>query len=142
MQKTVLFLCVENSARSQMAEGLARTLAGAGELDLRVMSAGSRPTQIRPMAVQALAEIGIDISGQQAKSVDSVDVDGVDTVITLCEEEVCPILPGTAERLHWPLPDPAATKGSDGSDAERLQGFREVRDLLQAKIKAWLEADG
>ena len=139
MTKTVLFLCVQNSARSQMAEGLARALAGTHQLELRVMSAGSRPAPVRPMAVQALAEIGIDISAQRATAVDSIDLDGVDAVVTLCDEEVCPVLPGTAKRLHWPLPDPAAGKGSE---AERLQAFRDVRDLLQAKIQAWLGAEG
>ncbi len=136
MSQTVLFLCVQNSARSQMAEGLARALGGD---DLQVMSAGSQPAGVRPHAVQVMAELGIDISGQRSKSVETIDVDAVDTVITLCDEEVCPVLPGTANRLHWPLPDPAT---ATGSEAERLQVFREVRELLQVKLRVWLDAAG
>ena len=88
---TLLFLCVANSARSQMAEGLARELLGA---DVRVMSAGSKPTTPNPLAIEVMAEAGIDISGQHSKSVDSIDPESVDTVVTLCAEEVCPVLPG------------------------------------------------
>ncbi|MHC5072918.1 MAG: arsenate reductase ArsC, partial [Planctomycetota bacterium] len=132
MSKSVLFLCVANSARSQMAEGIARSLAPA---DARVMSAGSAPAGVNPLAVQALAELGIDISQQRSKSVDTIDLDAVDTVITLCAEEVCPVVSAGTKRLHWPLPDPAAT---GGSEAQRLSAFREVRDLLHVRIKAWL----
>ena len=136
MSQTVLFLCVQNSARSQMAEGLARALGGDG---LQVMSAGSQPARVRPHAVQVMAELGIDISGQRSKSVETIDVSAVDTVITLCDEEVCPVLPGTLNCLRWPLPDPAAARGSE---AERLQAFREVRELLQVKLTVWLDAAG
>ena len=102
--RNIAFLCVANSARSQMAEGLARQMLGP---DVNVMSAGSRPTSVNPHAVEAMAEIGIDISAQQSKSVDDIDTDNLDLVITLCADEVCPILPGKVERLHWPLSDPA-----------------------------------
>src|SRR5689334_9660350 len=106
MYSSVLFLCVANSARSQMAEGLARTLFGGL---VRVQSAGSAPARINPHAIAAMREIGIDITGQHSKSVDAIDPASVDAVITLCAEEVCPVWPGAFARLHWPLPDPAST---------------------------------
>lgn len=126
---SVLFLCVANSARSQMAEGLARHLFGDA---VRVRSAGSRPTRVSPFAVEVLAELGVDISGQRSKAVDSVPPD-VDLVVTLCAEEVCPAFLGDARRLHWPLPDPAG--GDDVTDEERLARFRTVRDQLRARLE-------
>ena len=131
MSKTVLFLCVGNSARSQMAEGIARSLAPAGT---RVLSAGSQPAAVNPFAVQALDELEIDISGYDSTYVGTVDLANVDTVITLCEEEVCPTLRGGAERLHWPMPDPAA---AEGSHEDRLSAFRQVRDQLMDRIAGW-----
>ena len=101
----ILFLCVANSARSQMAEGLARAVFGTRA---EVFSAGSVPTRVNPHAVSALAEVGIDISGQTSKSVDDVNAGSMDLIITLCADEVCPVVPGRVKRLHWPLPDPAA----------------------------------
>ena len=101
---SVLFLCVANSARSQMAEGLARGLGGDR---LRVQSAGSEPSRVNPLAVRVMAEIGIDLSGHRSKPVAEIDPSTVDTVITLCAEEVCPVFLSAARRLHWPLPDPA-----------------------------------
>lgn len=130
--KGLLFLCVANSARSQMAEGIARALAEPG---LAVWSAGSRPTQVNPLAVRVLAEIGIDISGHRSKGMGEIDASAVDTVITLCTEEVCPLWLGRAARLHWPLPDPAA---AEGDEAERLAAFRRVRDELRVRLLAWL----
>lgn len=124
----ILFLCVANSARSQMAEGLARHLFGDAA---QVQSAGSTPAGVNPLAIKVLAEDGIDISGQQSKSVDSVKTEGLDAVITLCAEEVCPVLPGRVERLHWPLPDPTAAPGTDES---RLQRFRDTRDELRSRL--------
>jgi arsenate reductase len=124
----VLFLCVANSARSQMAEGIARSLAPAG---VTVSSAGSRPSRVHPLAIRALDEIGIDIGSQASKAVDSISPAGVDAVITLCAEEVCPVFLGDAQRVHWRLPDPAA---AGGSDEERLQAFREVRDELRRRL--------
>jgi len=124
----VLFLCVANSARSQMAEGIARTLAPAS---VKISSAGSQPSRLNPPAVRALAEIGIDISGQVSKSVNDIPPDQVDTVITLCAEEVCPAWLGKATRLHWGLPDPAH---AGTTDAERLQAFRDVRDELRRRL--------
>lgn len=126
--RSVLFLCVANSARSQMAEGLARRRFGDR---VRVQSAGSVPTAVNPLAVAAMAEIGIDVSRQQSKSVDTIDPATVDTVVTLCAEEVCPAFLGRARRLHWPLLDPAA---ATGSPEERLQRFREVRDEIARRL--------
>ncbi|HYL54374.1 MAG TPA: arsenate reductase ArsC [Gemmatimonadales bacterium] len=122
---TVLFLCVANSARSQMAEGLARATAPAG---YRFLSAGSEPGTLHPLAVEALAELGIDISGQRAKGLSRIPLDEVNTIVTLCAEEVCPFVPSAVRRLHWPLPDPTRASGSDG---ERLDAFRAARDRLR-----------
>jgi arsenate reductase len=134
---TVLFLCVANSARSQMAEGLARNLAPPG---YRFLSAGSEPRTLNPLAVAALAEDGIDISEQRAKSVGEIPLDTVDTIVTLCAEEVCPVVPGAVHRLHWPLPDPAAVAGGD---AERLRAFRETRDRLRELLPGlWERGSG
>lgn len=123
----ILFLCVANSARSQMAEGIARELAPAG---VRVSSAGSEPASVRARAVGALAEIGIDISGQYSKGVDDV-TRPVDAVVTLCAEEVCPVWLGDARRVHWGLPDPAE---AFGPPEEQLDAFREVRDELRRRL--------
>jgi arsenate reductase len=132
----VLFLCVANSARSQMAEGLARRLAGER---LRIQSAGSAPSRVNPLAVQALAEIGIDASDQRSKSVDEIDHGAVDTVITLCAEEVCPVYLGGARRLHWPLPDPAGHAEDETASREQ---FRAVRDELRRRLAAWFAEEG
>lgn len=124
----VLFLCVANSARSQMAEAIARALAPA---DVKVWSAGSTPTMLRPEAATVLAEIGLDTSAHFAKHVSAIPADEVDVVITLCAEEECPVFLGRARRLHWGLPDPAAVHGDD---ATRLDAFRRVRDELGARL--------
>ncbi len=124
----ILFLCVANSARSQMAEGIARSLAPAG---VTVSSAGSQPSRVNPLAIRALDEIGIDIRPQRSKSVDSISPGGVDAVITLCAEEVCPVFLGKAHRLHWGLPDPA---GAGRTEEEQLQAFRNVRDELRRRL--------
>ena len=126
--KGVLFLCVANSARSQMVEGIAGSLAPAGTT---IWSAGSRPTNVRPEAIAVLKEIGIDISRHHAKAVAEIPAAEVDTVITLCGEEECPVFLGKATRLHWGLPDPAAVSGAE---AERLSAFRQVRDELRRRI--------
>ncbi|GAB4539604.1 MAG: arsenate reductase (thioredoxin) [Haliangiales bacterium] len=128
----VLFLCVANSARSQMAEGIARKLAPAGTA---VASAGSSPSQVNPLAIAAMSEIGIDISDQRSTAVADVDPNAVGTVITLCAEEVCPAFLGAAERHHWPMPDPAAVPADGPDGRERaLAEFRRVRDQLYARI--------
>ena len=125
----VLFLCVGNSARSQMAEGLARAMWPS---DIEVWSAGSRPTRVRPESVQVLAEIGIDISGHRSKPVAEIPTAKVDTVITLCGEEECPVFLGQARRLHWPFPDPAA--GAPAPHEAVLARFREVRDGIRTRL--------
>ena len=124
----VLFLCVANSARSQLAEGIARSLAPTGTA---VWSAGSQPTRVRPEAVAVLREVGIDISEHRSKAVSEIPAEKVDAVITLCAEEECPVFLGNAHRLHWGLSDPAATAGSD---QERLEAFRRVRDELRRRL--------
>ncbi len=125
----ILFLCVANSARSQMAEGIARSLAPAG---VKISSAGSSPSRVNPLAIRALDEIGIDISAQRSKSVDSIPPDDVEAVITLCAEEVCPVFLGKARRVHWGLPDPA---GAGGTEDEQLQTFRDIRDELRRRLE-------
>jgi len=124
----ILFLCVANSARSQMAEGIARKLAPAS---IKISSAGSKPSRVNPLALKALAEVGVDASKQLSKSVDDIPPGDVDVVITLCAEEVCPVFLGKAMRLHWGLPDPAAVEGSEEA---RLDSFRRVRDELQRRL--------
>lgn len=125
--KHVLFLCVANSARSQMAEGLARSLAPAG---VTISSAGSEPTRVRPQAIKALSEVGLDISGHASNGTD--DIQGqVDAVITLCAEEVCPVWLDRAWRLHWGLPDPA---GAGRTPEEEMEAFRSVRDELIRRL--------
>ena len=128
--ESVLFLCVANSARSQMAEGLARHLFGDG---VRVQSAGSAPSRVNPLAIEAMAEVGIDLCTHGSKSVETIDPDGVDLVITLCAEEVCPLLLSRAPRMHWPLQDPDR-KHEDLTHEERLQHFRVARDQIRGRL--------
>lgn len=111
-----------------MAEGLARAAAPPG---YRFWSAGSHPGALHPLAVAACAEVGIDISAQRVKGLLDVPLDRVDTMVTLCAEQVCPIVPGGVQRLHWPLADPAQVTGSE---SERLAAFRAVRDQLRALV--------
>ena len=125
----ILFLCVANSARSQMAEGIARSLA---PQRVTVSSAGSAPAYVHPHAIQVLNEIGIDISGHRSKGLDSIDAGSVDAVVTLCAEEVCPAFLGKAVRVHWGLPDPA---GVTGTEESRLSSFRSVRDELLRRLQ-------
>ena len=122
----ILFLCVANSARSQLVEALTRSLAPKG---LKISSAGSAPGSLRPEVAAVLSEIGVDCAGQYSKGLDAVDLATVAAVITLCAEEVCPYLPGAFMRLHWGLPDPAAVDG-----AGRLEAFRQVRDELSRRL--------
>ncbi len=128
--KHFLFLCVANSARSQMAEGIARSLAPAG---VKISSAGSKPSKVNPLAIQALAEKGIDITGHFSKAVETIPPGDVDVVITLCAEEECPLFLGKAKRIHWGLPDPG---GAGLTDAQKLQSFRDVRDELVRRLSA------
>ena len=128
---SILFLCVANSARSQMAEGLARQIFP----DLRIQSAGSRPSRVNPYAIEVLAEMGIDASNNASKSVQDIDPASVDLVVTLCAEEVCPLFLGKAERLHWPIPDPASDDPSLTPDDLRSR-FRAGRDEILRRLGA------
>ena len=127
----ILFLCVANSARSQMAEGLARQLLHPSE----VLSAGSRPSRVNPYAIEAMREIGIDISGHRSKSVNEIDPAGLDLVVTLCADEVCPVLPGRVRRLHWPIDDPATDDPGIGPEQQRAR-FRVAREAIRARLVA------
>jgi arsenate reductase len=112
-----------------MAEGLAKAHFRDKAL---IQSAGSKPSKVNPFAIKALAELGIDISGNRSKSVDEIDPSTVETVITLCAEEECPVFLGKAERLHWGLPDPGL---GAKDDEEKLKSFREVRDEIKKRIR-------
>jgi thioredoxin type arsenate reductase len=131
----ILFLCVANSARSQMAEGIARSLAPPG---IKIWSAGSRPASVRPEAIAVLKEIGIDISQHRSKAITEIPASEVNTVITLCGEEECPVFFGEARRLHWGLPDPAAVTGTEKA---ALTAFRETRDELLRRIASFFSGE-
>jgi len=130
-RKRILFLCTHNSARSQMAEGLLRHLAGDR---FEATSAGTEATSVRPLAIRAMEEIGIDISGQESKTLDRYLSEPFDHVITVCDDtnEACPFFPGGKSRLHWSLPDPSQARGSE---EERLAAFRSVRNELRSRIE-------
>jgi arsenate reductase len=130
----VLFLCTHNSARSQMAEGLLRAWAGDR---FEALSAGVEATEVRPLAIRAMAELGIDISGQASKRLDVYAGQDIDYAITVCDEakEACPYFPGSRATLHWSFDDPSAATGTDD---ERLAVFRRVRDEIGARIRAEL----
>jgi arsenate reductase (thioredoxin) len=127
----VLFLCTHNSARSQMAEGLLKHLAGDR---FEAHSAGTEATHVRPLAIRAMDEIGIDISGQESKTLDRYLEESFDYVITVCDDanEACPFFPGAANRLHWSFEDPSRV---EGSEEERLAVFRSVRDRIRERIE-------
>ncbi len=129
---SVLFLCVANRARSQMAHALARVVFGPG---VRVQSAGSNPSSPHPVALKVLEEAGVSTVGLHAKHVDTIDPASVDLVVTLCAEESCPLFLGDAKRLSWPLPDPDAP----GTEAEVLARFRTTRDTIHARLRALAE---
>jgi arsenate reductase (thioredoxin) len=137
MSARILFVCTANSARSQMAEGLARALALPA---VEVASAGTRPSSIHPQAIEAMRERGIDIGNQRSKRIDEVG-GPFDYVVTLCDDasQACPALPARRARLHWSLPDPAAAAGDE---AERLRVFRQVRDEIERRLSAWLAEEG
>ena len=132
--KSVLFLCTGNSARSQMAEGLLRHLGGD---HFEVFSAGTEPSSVNPLAIAAMQEIGIDISGHRSKSVDEFTGQEFSYVITVCDNanEQCPIFPGNTERIHWSFIDPAA---AEGDEAARLAVFRRVRNEIQQRLRLFL----
>ena len=129
-KKRVLILCTGNSARSQMAEGLLRHDAG-DRFD--VASAGVSPTHVRPEAVEAMREIGIDISRHRSKSVDEFSGQEFDYVITVCDNAnaQCPLFPGQTNRIHWGFEDPAAAQGNEES---RMAVFRRVRDQIRERL--------
>ncbi|HCZ33672.1 MAG TPA: low molecular weight phosphatase family protein [Holophagaceae bacterium] len=128
---SILFLCVANSARSQLGEGLARRMFPG----FRIQSAGSRPSRVNPHAIEALAERGIDASTHISKPVSDIDPATVDLVITLCAEEVCPAFLGRAERLHWPIPDPASDDPALTPEDLRAR-FRAARDEIARRLEA------
>jgi arsenate reductase len=136
MKQRVLILCTANSARSQMAEGLLRALAGE---HFDVFSAGSQPSAVNPLAIAAMDERGIDIRSHRSKHLQEYLAEPFEYVITVCDNaaESCPSFPGPAQRIHWSFPDPAAVQGSE---AERLASFRQVRDAIEAQLRAWVEA--
>ncbi len=129
----ILFLCVHNSARSQIAEGLLRAKAGDR---VEVFSAGSDPTSVHPFALRVLQDEGIDASRQRSKSVNEFVHQRFDYVITLCAEEVCPVFPGAATWLHWELPDPAA---AEGNSEEILEAFRQTVCALNERLTQFLQ---
>jgi arsenate reductase (thioredoxin) len=135
MRRRVLFLCTHNSARSQMAEGLLRSLAGDR---FEVASAGTQATRVHPLAIQAMAEVGIDLRGHTSKVVDQYLEQPWDDVITVCDaaNEACPVFPKRSNRLHWSFPDPSQ---ASGTEAERLQIFRDVRDQITRRLTAWVK---
>lgn len=124
----LLFLCRGNSSRSQMAEGFARFI---GPGDIQYHSAGTAPTELSPYAVKAMREVGIDISEHRAKGLDQIPLDAVATIITLCEEDECPALPGGVLRLDWPIPSPVPMLGDE---EDVLQAFRRVRDQIRELV--------
>lgn len=130
--KSLLFLCVANSARSQMAEGLARELFGT---EVKVQSAGSAPSRVNPYAVRAMEELGISLEGQSSSAARDVDPGGVDLVVTLCAEEVCPTPLKNTDHLHWPILDPDRSR-EELTDQQRLEHFRVARDTIRKKLLA------
>lgn len=134
---SVLFLCVANSARSQMAEGLGRMIFGDRAT---VRSAGSQPSKVNPYALEVMSEIGVDLKSHTSKSVETIDPASVDLVVTLCAEEVCPAFLGKARRLHWPVPDPASSDPALSRD-DMLRRFRTARDAIRGKLEAFASTE-
>jgi arsenate reductase len=131
MAHRVLFICTHNSARSQMAEGLLRHLGGDR---FEAFSAGTEATLVRPLAIKAMAELGIDISRQQSKTLDRYVNEPFDDIITVCDTaaEACPIFPGAVHRRHWSFEDPSK---ATGSEEEQLEIYRRVRDQIRSHIE-------
>lgn len=127
----VLFLCTHNSARSQMAEGLLRAM---GSDRFEVMSAGTEQTHVRPKAIEAMAELGIDIGHQTSKTLDRFVNQRFDVVITVCDDanESCPVFPNAGQRWHWSIDDPSK---ATGSQEERMNAFRGARDEMKRRIE-------
>lgn len=131
MRKRVLFLCTHNSARSQMAEGLLRKM---GTDQFEVFSAGTEETRVHPFAIEAMREIGIDISSHRSKTLDEFHDQQFDYVITVCDRanESCPVFPSETQRMHWSFDDPSA---ATGTDEQRLRAFRNVREGIQHRLR-------
>lgn len=131
----VLFLCTHNSARSQMAEALLRHIGGDRFV---AFSAGTEATRVHPLAVQAMANVGVDIAGARSKHLREYLGDRFDYVITVCDaaNESCPVFPGDPQRIHWSFRDPSAAAGSD---AERLRAFERVRDEITLRLRTWVQ---
>jgi thioredoxin type arsenate reductase len=134
----VVFVCTGNSCRSQMAEGLARTLGGGR---VQSSSAGTHPRPVHPLAVRVMAEIGIDIGEQHSKTMDALAGKRFDFAITVCDRarQQCPAIPGVPQQIHWGFDDPAEVVGSE---EDRLRAFRRVRDELRQRIRLFLLANG
>jgi arsenate reductase len=132
----ILFLCTHNSARSQMAEGFLRALAGDR---FEVASAGTHATRVHPLAIRAMADVGIDLGGHVSKVVDELVTQRWDYVITVCDaaNEACPVFPTKTSRVHWSFEDPAQATGSDD---QRLEVFRRIRDQIERRITDWIRA--
>jgi arsenate reductase len=130
----ICFMCVANSARSQMAEGWGNKFAGP---HVTIYSAGSEPKVVNPLAIEVMKEVGVSLLEHHSKSIEELPIESIDTVITLCAEEVCPVFPGPLSQEHWPHPDPA---DSSEDAEEQKENFRRVRDLLKEKIKTYLES--
>jgi arsenate reductase len=136
----VLFLCTHNSSRSQMAEGFLRARGGEA---YETLSAGTHPRSIHPLAIRAMADVGIDISpaaGHRAKGMDEFAGQTIDLVVTVCDDaaEECPFFPGARRQEHWGFPDPSA---ATGTEEERLQVFRRVRDAIALRIEQYLQEE-
>ena len=137
-KQKVLILCTGNSARSQMAEGLLRSMAGDR---FAVFSAGTKPSFVRPEAIVAMRELGVDLSSHRSKSVDEYRDASFDYVITVCDNanESCPLFAGKAERIHWSFEDPAAV---DGGEETRLGSFRTIRDQIAGRLLWFVDSTG
>ena len=136
-KKRVLILCTGNSCRSQMAEGFLRHLGGDR---FEVFSAGIKPTEVNPLAIKVMAEVGIDISSHRSKSAMEFIRQQFDYVITVCDnaKQTCPVFPGKYKKIHWDLEDPAE---ASGSEEDRLVVFRKIRDQIQNNISEFLAAN-
>ena len=134
-KQKVLILCTGNSARSQMAEGLLRSMAGDR---FAVFSAGTKPSFVRPEAIVAMRELGVDLSSHRSKSVDEYRDASFDYVITVCDNanESCPLFTGKAERIHWSFEDTAAVEGGEET---RLGSFRKIRDQIAGRMRSFVE---
>jgi arsenate reductase len=133
-KQRVLFLCTHNSARSQMAEAFLRSLAGDR---FEAVSAGTQVTRVHPLAIRAMADVGIDLSGHTSKAVDEFLAQPWDYVITVCDiaNEACPVFPKKSSRLHWSFDDPSQ---ATGSDEQQLEVFRRIRDQIKGRITGWI----